>query len=202
MPRFWGRVLVDWSVQVGAEAFEIDCWCAGKDCHGSFGRDELPLSERLEFSDRYAVPRHDKRLAALHRAHDLASFVAQLPQCDFPRHVDRSDPQLVQESSRRKHAYALELLDLEHMLVPTDHHVGIPLNRCHEILVVVRITRNDADGAPTLYQLRDALQARQPSLDFPRREPHIPLHARVGEGTTDFVDDPNGQDEPKGFTLH
>jgi len=95
----------------------------------------------------------------------------------------------------------LELLDLEHMLVPTDHHVGIPLNRCHEILVVVRITRNDADGAPTLYQLRDALQARQPSLDFPRREPHIPLHARVGEGTTDFVDDPNGQDEPKGFTL-
>jgi len=87
------------------------------------------------------------------------------------------------------------------MPVPTDHHVGIPFDRCREVLVVVRITRHDADGVPTLYDLCHALHARQPSLNFPRRQPDIPPDAGIGERTTDFVHDRRGQDEREGLTL-
>jgi hypothetical protein len=65
------------SIEVAAERSGVDWRRASEDGGDSFGTYEPAAPQRNEFSDRHAGTRDDERLAALHLAPDVVSFVAE-----------------------------------------------------------------------------------------------------------------------------
>ena len=70
--------------EVGPEPAEVHRRRSAEDGHHRLGAHEPVPPERGELADWNPVARHDKRLALVEPAHDLAALVAKLPLGDLP----------------------------------------------------------------------------------------------------------------------
>jgi hypothetical protein len=79
-------VLIGDDIEVSSELFAVDGWSRLEELCDGFCCDEAKTSQRGEFTDGYAVARHDEGLALVETTHDLPAAVAELSLGDDLAH--------------------------------------------------------------------------------------------------------------------